>query len=46
LKKSFLKAEKFVIDYDFISLSHADKLIDWNQADKFHLIDDKLQVLN
>ena len=45
LKNSFIKAEKFVNDFDFVSLNHADKLIDWNHADKFELIDEKLQLL-
>jgi polysaccharide deacetylase family protein (PEP-CTERM system associated) len=46
LKGSFQKAEKFVQDFDFISLSHADKLIDWNQADQFKVVNENLQVLN
>jgi peptidoglycan-N-acetylglucosamine deacetylase len=45
LKNSFAKAEKFVKDFDFVTLNHADKLINWSDADKFHLIDEKLQVL-
>ena len=46
LKKSFVKAEKFVNDYDFVSLNHADKLIDWSNADNFQLIDTKLEFSN
>lgn len=46
LKKSFIKAEKFVNDFDFVSLSHADKLIDWKNADRFQLTDEKLYISN
>lgn len=46
LKKSFIKAEKFVNDFDFVSLSHADKLIDWKNADRFQLSDEKLYISN
>ena len=45
LKNSYAKAIKFVEDFDFVTLSHADKLINWPDADKFHLIDEKLQFL-
>jgi polysaccharide deacetylase family protein (PEP-CTERM system associated) len=45
LKNSYSKAEKFVRDFDFVSLSHADKLIDWASADRFELVDEKLQLL-
>ena len=46
LKKSFSKARKFVDDFDFVSLGHADKLIDWNKADQFSVIDEKLQLMS
>jgi hypothetical protein len=44
LKGSLSKAQRFVGDFDFVSLNHADKLIDWNQADQFNLIDEKLEL--
>ena len=44
LKGAFSKAEKFVNDFDFISLSHADKIVNWSNADYFELIDGKLQL--
>jgi len=43
LKYSFPKAEKFLSDFDFVSLTHADKLVDWNQAQQFNLINGELQ---
>jgi len=46
LHSSFPKAVKFMKDFDFVSLSHADKLIDWNQSQKLNLIDGKLQATN
>ena len=42
LKGAFTKAGKLVNDFDFISLSHADKIMNWNNADVFELIDGKL----
>ena len=42
LKTSFLKAEKFLNEFDFVTLSHADKLVNWDQADQFDLVDGNL----
>jgi peptidoglycan-N-acetylglucosamine deacetylase len=42
LHGSLNKAKRFVSDYDFVSLSHADKLIDWNFADRFLIKDNTL----
>jgi len=42
LKTSFLKAEKFLNEFDFVTLSHADKLVNWDQADQFDLVDGSL----
>ena len=46
LKSSFLKAERYLDDFDFVSLSHADKLVDWDQAQHFNLINGELQQAN
>ena len=46
LKSSFPKAVKFLNDFDFVTLSHADKLIDWDRAQQFNLINGKLQLTN
>ena len=46
LKSSFLKAERYLGDFDFVSLSHADKLVDWDQAQHFNLINGELQQAN
>ena len=46
LGSSFPKAVKFLNDFDFVSLSHADKLIDWDRAQQFNLINGKLQLTN
>ena len=43
LKSSFLKAEKFLNDFDFVTLSHADKLVNWDQAQQFNLLNGELQ---
>lgn len=46
LNKAFSKAEKFVSDYDFISLNHADKIIDWELAEKYQIKDGSLYLHN
>jgi polysaccharide deacetylase family protein (PEP-CTERM system associated) len=46
LKSSFLKAEKFLNEFDFVTLSHADKLVNWDQAQQFNLINGELQQVN
>lgn len=44
LKGAFTKAERFVVDYDFISLNHANKVIDWNKVEKYQLSDGNLYL--
>jgi polysaccharide deacetylase family protein (PEP-CTERM system associated) len=44
LEKAFSKAEEFLSDYDFVSLNHADKLINWNLADNFQILDGNLYL--
>ena len=46
LKSSFLKAEKYLADFDFVSLTHADKLVDWSQAQQFNLVNGELYQTN
>jgi len=43
LKSSYPKAVKFFDDFDFITLSQADKLIDWSNAQQFSLINGNLK---
>ena len=45
LKGAFSKAEKFVDDFDFVSLCHADRIVDWNRADSFELVNGKLNLI-
>jgi len=42
LKDSFKKAKKFVRDYDFVTLEHANKLIDWKKAPTYQIIGQEL----
>lgn len=42
LKGSFKKAKKFVSDYDFVTLDHAAKLIDWKNAPTYQIIGQEL----
>jgi peptidoglycan-N-acetylglucosamine deacetylase len=44
LNGAFIKAEKFVNDFDFISLTHANKIVNWNEAEELNLLDGKLYV--
>jgi hypothetical protein len=46
LKSSFPKAVKLLNNFDFVTLSHADKLIDWDEAQQFNLINGNLQLAN
>ena len=43
LKSSYPKAVKFFDDFDFLTLSQADKLIDWSNAQQFSLINGNLK---
>ena len=46
LKNSFPKAIKFLNEFDFVNLSDADKLVDWDKAQQFSLINGNLQQVN
>jgi len=46
LSSSFPKAVKFLNDFDFVSLSHADKLVDWQRSQQFNLVDGQLKQIN
>ena len=46
LKSSFPKAVKFLNDFDFVTVSQADKLIDWDRVQQFNLINGNLQLAN
>ena len=46
LKSSFLKAERLLNEFDFVTLSHANKLVNWDQAQQFNLINGELEQAN
>ena len=46
LKYSLPKAVKFLKDFDFVTLSEADKIVDWDKAQQFNLINGNLKPVN
>jgi peptidoglycan-N-acetylglucosamine deacetylase len=45
LEGSYKKAEKFLVDFDFISLNEANKIINWNEVEQYEIKNETIKHL-